>query len=290
MMELAQHQQWLQTAITQMPTPTQIDTTTQLASDYLQSTDNLAASQRLHIYQSSYRARILQSFHAIFPGLRMLLGTELLDAFVLDFLAHRAPRHFSINRIADGFIAHLENTRPNAVANGDGIDLLIDVARLEYHLLEISEAEGLENVSSVSSVEIAALTNASDAQLLQYRPQIAPCARLLHCRYPVHHYLNQVQQGQSDTDVKAVEAVEAPAAREVYLGLTRLNYRLATRELAAPQWHFLRLCNEQNTVTQALQEMRQLALFPRADVDLVRLWLGNFLNQGLLASLTCQQE
>ena len=286
MMDLAQHQQWLQTAITQVQTPTHIALPEHLASSYLQSTDNLAASQRLHIYQSSYRARVLQSFHAIFPGLRTLLGTELLDAFVLDFLAHRAPRHFSINRIADGFIEHLENTRPNARANHDGIDLLIDLARLEYHLLEISEAEGMENASSISSVEIAALSNASDAQLLTYQPQVAPCLRLLHCRYPVHHYLNQVSQPQSGTEAKPVDALEAPAAREVFLGLTRLNYRLASRELAAPQWHLLRLCKEQNTIAQVLQKMHQLALFPRADVELIRLWLGNFLNQGLLARLT----
>jgi hypothetical protein len=107
--------------------------------------------------------------------------------------------------------------------------------------------------------------------------------RLSHCYYPVHHYLNQLQLRKSDVAAKALDNPEFPAAREVYLGLTCVNYRLSTRELAAPQWHLLRLCKEQNTVAQALDKLAQLSLFPRADIDLVRLWLGNFVNQGFIA-------
>jgi len=264
-------QTWLQAAI-RTPGDTQLRAQ---AAGHLQSSARLGAAARLAIYQRSYRARLLQSFHAIFPGLLHALGAELLDRFALEFLEHRPPHHPSVNRVAQGFAEHLQHTRPPAEHPGgpDWADFILDLARLELALLEVSEAHGLEQAGAVDAGRMRALT---DAELLRCTPHGAPCLRLLEASYPVHDYLQAVRAG---------ETPRTPDARPALLALTRVHYRLATRELAPVQWQLLCRLDGRTTLSDALHAVAALGLRPAPDTALARVWLGNFLAQGLLESL-----
>jgi hypothetical protein len=270
-MSLPQLQAWLQSAIS---TPARGDLPAQ-AGEHLQSTAQLDAHARLAIYQRSYRARLLQSFHAMFPGLLHALGAEMLDKFALDFLEHSPPRHHSVNRVADGFAEHLQRTRPapEQAAEADWADFIIDLARLETALLEVSEARGLERLTATAAATVREL---ADEPLLRCRPRGAPCLRLLSCSHPVHDYLQALRAG---------DAPGMPRPRPTFLALTRVAWRLSTRELAPVQWELLRRLDGQTTVSEALRVVTTLNLQPAPSTELARVWLGNFLAQGLLEAV-----
>ena len=270
-MSLHQLQAWLQSAIS---TPTRGDLLAQ-AGDHLQSTAQLGAGARLAIYQRSYRARLLQSFHAMFPGLLHALGAHMLDKFALDFLEHSPPRHHSVNRVADGFAAHLQRTRPapEQGTGADWADFIIDLARLETALLEVSEARGVEDSPAPAA---ASMRELADELLLQRRPRRAPCLRLLVCSHPVHDYLHASRAG---------DALAMPRPRPTWLALTRVAWRLSTRELAPVQWELLARLDGRATVEEALRAVAALNLQPVPNTELARVWLGNFLAQGLLESV-----
>lgn len=262
---LAHHQAWLVDAIRRGPgAPGE-------AGSMLRSTPALPAVQRLEIYRNAYRARLLQAFHAIFPGLLHALGEELLDAFALQFLARHPPRHFSVNRVADGFADHLRRTRPAAAPEADWSDFVIDLAALESALLQVSEAPGLEHLPPPDAF---ALRAGSLDGLLASRPRQAPCTRLLRCRHPVHAYLQALRAGGMPP---------LPAPRDCALALTRVDWRLATRELAPVQWELLARLNGDTRVDQALRAVAALDLRPVPTPELARRWLANFAAQGLLA-------
>ncbi|MBC7601888.1 MAG: putative DNA-binding domain-containing protein, partial [Ramlibacter sp.] len=215
-MSLHDVQAWMQAAISE---PARSDLAAR-AGEHLKSSGALDAHARLAIYQRSYRARLLQSFHAIFPGLLHALGRDMLDAFALDFLRHHPPHRPSVNRVADGFAEHLLCTRPASSREGededeaDWADFLVDLARLETLLLEVSEARGQEDIAAPDA---ASLRKLSAAQFLSLRPGAAPCLRLAACRFPVHTYLHALRKG---------DAPAIPQPRPVWLALTRVDYRL----------------------------------------------------------------
>ncbi len=254
-------QTWLQSAIT-----TGLNEAQAQAATHLQSTDTLHAADRLAIYQHAYRARLLKTFHNLFPGLLHALGPEGLDGFASAFLRQHAPSHPSIDRIADGFADYLQNTRPPPDAAPDWADFLIDLVRLDATLNEVADAPGLENTPHAAAAPPA-------PDLLASHPQPAPCLRLLACHYPVHDYLQTLRTGGQP---------QPPPARPTWLAVTRVAWRIHTRELAAVQWHLLAALDGQRTLAEALQTLAPLNLQPTATPELARLWLTNFVNQGLV--------
>jgi len=238
------------------------------AARHLASTPTFAAPLRLRVYQHAYRARLLESFHAMFPGLLHALGAELLDAFTLDYLAARPPRHHSIHRAADAFADHLRATQP---PGGESwADFIVDLAAMESVMLEVGEAPGLEGDEPPHATAIRAL---SANALLALRPRRAPCVRMLRCLHPVHDYMEELRQGKEPT---------MPEPRDCALALTRVDFRLAVRELAPVQWELLGRLDGDTAVEDALREVAALGLRPAPTTELARIWLANFAAQGLL--------
>ncbi|MBX3657168.1 MAG: putative DNA-binding domain-containing protein [Ramlibacter sp.] len=271
---LADLQAWFQQAIRE---PGQAALQVQ-APQHLQSSIGLSAQARLAIYQRSYSARLLQSFRAIFPGLLRAAGPAMLDAFAVDFLTQHPPHSHSVNRVADGFAAHLAQTRPPREADApDWADLLVDLARMESALLQVSEAPGLEDVPPADA---GAVRQLDDAALLAWQPRPAPCLRLLALAYPVHEYLQSLRG--PGNEAPPAEAPPLPEPRPAWLALTRIHYRLHTRELAPVQWQLLRSLDGATPLAAALPRVAALGLRPAPEPALARMWLGNFVAQGFL--------
>ncbi|MGE0496525.1 MAG: putative DNA-binding domain-containing protein [Ramlibacter sp.] len=276
-MSLPVLQAWMQQAIRE---PGQPDLQA-LAPQHLQSSDGLGAEARLAIYQRSYRARLLQGFQAIFPGLLHATGADMLNAFAVDFLTQHPPHSHSVNRVADGFAAHLAATRPPREGNApDWADFLLALAELESTLLQVSEEPGLERAATTDDDDASAVRGMADADLLAWCPRAAPCLRLLRLSHPVHDYLQALRRHTADSRLHA--APDIPPARPVWLALSRARYRLHTRELAHVQWELLRRLDGQTPVSRLLPAVAALGLRPVPDLGLLRLWLGNFEVQGFV--------
>lgn len=263
MKSLRERQAWMLAAIRDgLPNPAE-------AAQHFAATPALSATTRLRIYQHAYRARMLHSFHETYPGLLHALGVELLDAFALDYLLCNPPRHYSLNRLADGFAEYLRATRPGE--NEVWASFIVDLAAFEGALLVTSEAEGLE-LAFPSGARTPRRWDGN--AVLAMRPHRPPCVQLLRCQFPVSDYVKAVRSG---------EAPDFPEPRACALALTRVDYRFAVRELAPVQWELLARLRDDTSVSDALTEVSALGLKPTPTGELVGVWIANFVAQGLLS-------
>jgi len=270
--DLVSQQAWLQHAIVARGD----SALREQAADFLCASESLGSDARLAIYRRSYRARLLEAFHAMFPALLHAIGADALNAFALDFLAQHRPKHASVGRIADGFAAYLDATRPPRSA-GDAPaweEFVVDLARLELALIEISDARGLEG-ESPAAPDVRTFT---EAELLSARPVPAPCLRLLACEFPLHRYWHAVRGAENPTQ---------PEPARCWLALTRVEFRLSTRELAPVQWEMLLRCDGRTSMRELIAEVAALGLRPTPNAELARIWLSNFVSQGLVTITPC---
>jgi hypothetical protein len=202
---LAELQRWMIDAVR----GAKIDGGSWGASHIIQPSATLTAEDRLDLYRRSYLIRLLECLREMHPALRHLLGAELFDAFALDYLTARPTLSYTLFDLDEGYAAHLAATRPEGDAE-PWPHLLIDVVRLERAFLEVYDGPGVEGrvVPSAKDVEEA-------PRRARIHVSPAPCARLLHSRYPVGDFVLAVRRGERP-------AVPLPAP--TWLALTRRNY------------------------------------------------------------------
>lgn len=110
--DLAASQRWLQRAIL-APGGSIDGVGLPDAGDMLASSDGLSAQQRLDIYRRGYRLRLLEAMRELQPGLRALLGPELFDDFVLEYLDACPSRSRSLADVGRRLAGYLAAQRPD---------------------------------------------------------------------------------------------------------------------------------------------------------------------------------
>ena len=128
-----------------------------------------AGPPALAVYRHAYRARIVETLHAIFPALRHALGA-VFDEFALAFLRERPPHGHTPDALGPAFAEWLADTR--AFPEESWPDFLIDLAHLEAAFHELQDAP--------------------DA------------SRSFRFRYPVHVYMLAVRAGNPPADFPAL--------------------------------------------------------------------------------------
>ncbi|NKZ05233.1 DUF2063 domain-containing protein [Actinomadura latina] len=205
--ELAGLQAWLHAAILDPDGPAAD------AAAVVTASSRLTARERLAIYWRGYRLRLLECMRGLHPGLVRLLGQDTFDGFALDFLDAHPPRAYTLFRLDEGFAAHLRETRPDGAEPWP--DMIIDLARVERAVTEVTEAPGTEETPE----ETPERAGPSGSRLVA-----APCLRLLRLTWPANEYLAAVGRGGDPP---------LPAPRPVRLAVGRRDYALVVRELGA---------------------------------------------------------
>lgn len=183
-------------------------------------------AERLAIYQRGYRLRLLECLRGSFPALCHLLGQELFEAFAEDYLAACPSRSYTLFRVGQRFVDHLERTRPDrdrrVVEREAWVDLVIDLARFERVFTEVYHGPGTETDPVLRAADLPAVTDPTWSGLA-LRP--APCLRLVTTRYPVHAYAAAVARGGTP---------ELPRAQPTVLAVHRRAYTVLVTELTPP--------------------------------------------------------
>src|SRR5437764_4817615 len=129
-------QRWLLAAVTDpsLPASTAID-------EMILPSRQQSATERLAVYRGAYLARLLEVFREQFPCTRFAVGDELFDQFAAGYLQAHPPRSYTLAKLPDKLIDHLEESRP-----ADWGELIVDLARLEQAIDRIFDAPGPENL------------------------------------------------------------------------------------------------------------------------------------------------
>ncbi|MBW8884594.1 MAG: putative DNA-binding domain-containing protein [Planctomycetia bacterium] len=209
--ELADLQRWLLAAITEPIGPE-----TAAVEQRLLPSREQSAAERLAVYRSAYVARLLEVLHEQFPCTRFAVGDELFDQFAAGYLKAHPPNSYTLARLADKLVDHLEGTRP-----ADWGAFVVELARLEQTIDRVFDAAGPENLPSYTVPEIA-----GDSLTLT----LAPGLELHAFSYPVSTFY---------TAWKSRLQPSWPQPQPQFVALLRRDYIVRRHELNRPQYELL---------------------------------------------------
>lgn len=79
---------------------------------WITDSEDFPATQRLAIYQSGYKLRLLECMQAEFPMLRLYLGDEVFGMFALRYIQSMPSKHYSLYELGANFPSFLKHSRP----------------------------------------------------------------------------------------------------------------------------------------------------------------------------------
>jgi hypothetical protein len=211
----------------------------------------LGAAAGLAVYQRGYFLRIAACMREQFPALRHALGRALFDDFVADYIRDCPPVRHTLYDLGRRFAGWMEANRPDSGSCEPWVDFMIDLARFEYAVFAMFDAEGAEG-------RPFAAADTPDAML-----RLQPAFALGAYGFPVADYYHAVRRSE-------MPSPPAPAPRHV--ALVRTDYVTRTVPLSETHHVFLAELQAGGSVEAALAEVTvRLELDPE---QVRRSWYG----------------
>jgi hypothetical protein len=209
---------------------------------------SLSALDRLEIYANAYFARLLECLRSEFPVLRRAVGEEVFDEFAIGYLQSYPPRSYSLNRLGEHFARYLAEIRLDDGGDDNRwVDLIIDLAALEWAIGEVFDGPGCEGHRLLDAQQLWAVPTARQPAVIL---DTAPCLRLVALRYPLRDYYAALRDER--------DAVP-PEPRDSFLALTRLNYVVQLHELTLTQYALLAALKEGDCLGRAIERIAAMA-------------------------------
>ncbi|HVR76526.1 MAG TPA: DNA-binding domain-containing protein [Planctomycetota bacterium] len=213
--------------------------------DVIRPSRSLASKDRLAVYANAYYARLLECLGESFPVLKRAVGEEVFNDFAFGYLQKYPSRSYTLNRLADDFAHHMEETRPDIGAPGvSWPDFLIDLARLEWTIAEVFDGPGTEGAPALDASKLRSIPPEKwpDARLVP-----VPCLKLLASRYPVSSYFTASRRA------KAGEEIAIPDPGEELVAITRRDFIVWRHDLTRPQFLLLDGILSRKTVGESIR-------------------------------------
>ena len=178
----------------------------------------LGAAAGLAVYQRGYFLRIAACMREQFPALCHALGRALFDDFVADYIRDCPPERHTLYDLGRRFDGWMATNRPDGAAPEPWVDFMIDLARFEYAVFVMFDAEGHEG-------RPFATPDTADARL-----RLQPAFALGRYGFPVAAYYHAVRRG---------EAPSPPEPAPSHVALVRTDYVTRTVPLGETHHAFL---------------------------------------------------
>ncbi|HEX5103463.1 MAG TPA: DNA-binding domain-containing protein [Pirellulaceae bacterium] len=219
---------------------------------------NQSSAERLAVYRHAYLARLLEVLRELFPCTRFAVGDELFDQFAAGYLQQYPPHSYTLARLADRWVEHLDETRP---ANAEWGRFIVELSRLEQAIDRIFDGPGPENLPPFTLP-----ANASgDLQL-----SFVPGFELNAFQFPISDFY---------TAWKAGEHPSWPTPREQFLALFRRDHIVRRHELSREQYALLSAIQRGQTLGRSLGELRDYT------PERIRRWFTNWSASRFFASV-----
>lgn len=222
------------------------------AAQALFATDGrLGPAEGLAVYQRGYFLRIAACMREQFPALCHALGRTLFDDFVADYIRDCPPERHTLYDLGRRFPEWMEANRPDPQAREAWVDFMIDLARFEYSVFTMFDAEGNEG-------RPFATADTDDAAL-----RLQPAFALGSYGFPVAGYYHAVRRG---------EAPLLPLPAPCHIALVRSDYVSRTVPLSELQHGFLAAMLAGSGIEAALANVSARYGLDSGEVD--RMWRG----------------
>ncbi|NYT41247.1 putative DNA-binding domain-containing protein [Sphingomonas sp. R-74633] len=136
--DLATLQDWMQDAILAASAPD--------ARAHVHGDNRLTAEDRVAIYASGYRQRLIECLESEYPLLSALAGPTAFALFAQGYIAAHPSRSYTLYEFGAGFADWLEASRPPGGAQDVGA-IPAALARIERTKAEVHRARGIERAA-----------------------------------------------------------------------------------------------------------------------------------------------
>jgi hypothetical protein len=192
----------------------------------------LSAAERLEIYVTAYRMRLLECLRAEFSATYLAVGEELFDALAFGYLQAHPSQSYTLGQLGAKFpeflrVSPVHAHAPPATSGECWSQFVIELARWERLVAEVFDGPGSERSPGLSREALARLQSDAWGRL---RLVGAPDLQLATFTHPVHRYWLAVRENG---------AAEAPLAETTRLAVHRLDFHVRHHELSPGQFMLL---------------------------------------------------
>jgi hypothetical protein len=218
--------------------------TKEFADAYIKPNQQLSSFDRLEIYNRQYWLRVIGAVAEDFPALNAVLGKNIFDRLVLEYLRENPSTSFTLRNLGSKLPQWLEEHSEFAPRRRK---LVVDVAKLEWAYVEAFDRAELAPLTVLDFLGLAAET----------RLFLQPHLQLLDLNYPVDELVLAVHREKGPSDImsnavvgrKSVKRTRLPkmTLSEVFLVVHRYDDSVYYRRI--DQENFLLLSELQKGVS-----------------------------------------
>jgi hypothetical protein len=242
----------------------------------------LDAAKRIEIYANAYYGRLIECLANEFPVLLKAVGEETFNEFAFGYLQAYPSRSYTLNRLSKYFAKYLDETRPDreGLAEGENPevswpDFMIDLARLEWSIGEVFDAEGVEGQPLLTSEDIALVPPDRWANAI-----VEPvcCLRLLAFQFPVNDYFTVARRAENSDSAPGM-----PAPERQYLALFRRDYIVRRHVITETQFDLLTALQSGESLGVAIETAAERTTMSHAELaSSLRAWFEKWTAAGLI--------
>lgn len=226
----------------------------------------MSPAEQLEIYRDQFFVRHIEGLLDDYAGTCGVLGAERFEALARAYLVAHPPASFTLRDVGDRFPGFLERAGAGALA--------VDMARLEWALVEASDAEELPPLAP------SLLTQLGPDDLDRSVFLLDPGLGLLELRYPVHELLDAAEVGELPGE---------PGPRTCWVVVYRkADYTLHMREVSSTIFRALGLLRSGVALADALDQVAA-SLGSEAELEAmmasVGVWFAEWMAWGWLRGL-----
>lgn len=200
---LNDQQQWLFSQIMSGSKPSN------LIQTWITSSEDFPAPQRLAIYQSGYKLRLLECMQAEFPILRLYLGDEVFGMFALGYIQSMPSKHYSLYELGANFPSFLKHSRPPLEALTKSIsEEMVSYMALPEQLAELERAQAC-SIRARGNED--APSHLSTVQFMSWPSLSLPStSQLVDVEFDLIAYLKSAEMHLTKTMLDPTEHLEKP--------------------------------------------------------------------------------
>lgn len=225
----------------------------------------LKSLDRLSIYANMYFLRLIEVMSNEFPTVCHVLGVELFNDVVKDYVIRYPSTYYNLNRLGSKFPHYLY---------GEAQDIpyqkfVASVACVERAMEDVFDERYVERIS------FEKIQNIPNDKWDEICLQINPALRLLELDYPVNGYMTAVRENRH---------MDIPAHEKTYIVIYRSNHQVWREDLDPIRYTLLCKLQGGDTLGMALEACVSLSA---VDVEKLSANLGNWFKEWASEEFFC---
>ena len=227
--------------------------------------DELTPLDRISIYANMYFWRLNEVISNEYPTVSHLLGEELFNKIVKDYVTHHPSTNYNLNQLSNKFPLYLLNEAKELPHQ----QFVSAVATVERAMEDVFDARHVERIP-METLQTIPAEKWADIHL-----QFNPALCLLELDYPVNAYMTAVREDRH---------MDIPQPEKTFVVVYRCNYKVWRDDLDQDRYLLLSRLKGGETLGAALEAC---ALLPDVDIDKLTGNLGKWFKEWAAEEFFC---